>query len=212
MRAVRTPVAAGVTLLAAFVVLGVLVRGEPYGPDALIGQALHDEWRGPAGFLAGVVSAVLGPVLPIVAAVVLVVAVLRLRHRGRADAARVVARVLVLLLACRATSWVAKPLFARERPRVYPDFAYPSGHVVSVACTGFAIVVLCLWLAPRLVSRAVRIAVLATLLCAASRIVLDVHWLTDTIGAVLAVCGVGLLSGVALRLLPPARRGVASSA
>lgn len=209
----RVPlVATGVVLLAAFVVLGVLVRGQPYGPDALLGQALEGDWRGPAGVAAGVVSAVLGPVLPIVAAAALAVATVRLRRRRRPDAARVVLRVLALLLVCRATSWIAKPLFARERPRVYPDFAYPSGHVVSVASTGFALLVLCLWLAPGLASRVARLAVLATLLCAASRLVLDVHWLTDTVGAVLAVGGVGLLSGSALRLLPPARRGVASSA
>ena len=38
---------------------------------------------------------------------------------------------------------------------------------------------------------------------AACRVVLGVHWVTDTIGAVLAVTGVGLLSACALRLLPP---------
>ncbi|PXY21674.1 phosphatidic acid phosphatase [Prauserella sp. PE36] len=209
---VRRSLVLGVLLLAAFVALGVFVSGSPGGLDSLLGDLLHDRWRGPAGVLAEAVSAVLGPVLPVLFAVALAIGALVLWRRGERDSAGTVLRVLVLLVLCRATSWLAKPVFERERPRVYPDFSYPSGHVVSVASTGVAAVVLCTLLAAHLVTVVTRVAVVSTLLCAASRVVLDVHWLTDTVGAVLAVSGVGLLSAVALRLLPPVRRGVASSA
>jgi membrane-associated phospholipid phosphatase len=36
--------------------------------------------------------------------------------------------------------------------------------------------------------------------------VLGVHWVTDTVGATLAVLGVGLVSASALRLLPVSGR------
>ncbi|MFF5992517.1 phosphatase PAP2 family protein [Prauserella flavalba] len=209
---VRRSLVLGVVLLAAFVALGVFVSGSPGGLDALLGELLQDRWRGPAGVVAEVVSAVLGPVLPVLFAVALAIGALVLWRRGDTDRAGIVLRVLLLLGLCRATSWLAKPVFARERPRVYPDFSYPSGHVVSVASTGVAAVVLCTLLAAHLVAVVTRVAVVATLLCAASRVVLDVHWLTDTVGAVLAVSGIALLSAVALRLSPPVRRGVASSA
>ena len=57
--------------------------------------------------------------------------------------------------------------------------------------------------APRLVRGVMAIVAVAIALCALSRLVLGVHWLTDTIGAVFAVTGIGLLSTVVLRL-PPA--------
>jgi undecaprenyl-diphosphatase len=45
---------------------------------------------------------------------------------------------------------------------------------------------------------------------AVSRLVLGVHWLTDTVGAVLAVLGVEFASAAVLRLLPgPISSGVA---
>ncbi|MBK1786190.1 phosphatase PAP2 family protein [Prauserella cavernicola] len=207
----RRSLVLGTLLLAAFLVLGVFVSDRPRGLDALLGDALHDTWTGPAGVVAEVVSAVLGPVLPVVLALALGIAALVLWRRDD-QRAWIVVRVLTLLVLCRATSWLAKPVFGRERPRDYPDFSYPSGHVVSVASTAVAVVVLCVLLAPHLVALVTRVAVVATVLCAASRVVLDVHWVTDTVGAVLAVGGVALLSGVALRLLPPVRRGVASSA
>ncbi|MEU3271841.1 phosphatase PAP2 family protein [Saccharomonospora sp. NPDC006951] len=213
----RTPligsIAAGLVLLTGFAVLGFVVSPAPaHGLDAGIGEALRDQWRGPAGTVANIVSAVLGPVLPVLLAVVLAVAGTVLWRRGRSWHAGVVFRTLVLLVCCRAASFLGKPLFARERPRPFPDFSFPSGHVVSVASTVAALVVLCLWLAPHLVALTAWLGALATVGCAASRIVLDVHWLTDTLGAVLAVGGIALLSGAALRLVPVNRLGVASSA
>ncbi|MEU6642217.1 phosphatase PAP2 family protein [Saccharomonospora sp. NPDC046836] len=206
----RRTVTLGAVLLAAFIALGLLVRSGPDQLDAFLATAMRDEVHEPAGVVAGVVSAVLGPILPIVLAVGLAVAAAVTWWRGDHARTGVLLRVLALLVVCRATSWATKPLFARERPRVFPDFAYPSGHVVSVASTGFAIVVLCAVLAPHAVTLAARIAVVATLLCAASRIVLNVHWVTDTVGGILAVGGAGLLAAAALRL--PPTRGVASSA
>jgi len=48
----------------------------------------------------------------------------------------------------------------------------------------------------------VALACTAVVVTAASRVVLEMHWFTDTVGAVLAVVGVGLVAARALRLVP----------
>jgi undecaprenyl-diphosphatase len=208
---VRNCLLAAALLLGAFLALGLAVRGAPSLPDLLAWRALGEHWQGPSGSVAFAVSLVLGPVLPLAFGTGLALATIVLHARGDRQRAVVTVRVLLLLVACRLTSVLAKPVFDRDRPRAYGDFSYPSGHVVSVASTGFAAVVLCLWLFPPAATLVRRIAVAATVLAAAARVVLGVHWLTDTIGAILAVCGVGLLVGVALRVLPADRPGVLSS-
>ncbi|KID28176.1 membrane-associated phospholipid phosphatase [Prauserella sp. Am3] len=198
---------AGVALLAAFTVLGLLARDGTTVDDA-VGGELEGIWRGPAGTVAEAVGVVLGPVLPVLLGVGLLIAAVRDRHHRW-----LLVRVLIVLGVCRLTSAIGKPLFGRDRPREFPDFSYPSGHVTSVAAAGFAVVLLSAWLTPRLLRMAVAAAVGATALCAASRVVLDVHWLTDTVGAVLGVTGVGLATAVALRLIPlPRRRSGVESA
>jgi undecaprenyl-diphosphatase len=193
-----------VVLLGGFFVLGLLTSRQPLALDSAIAGGLSGQWQQPAGSVATVVSDALGPVLPVVfGCVLLILAAISWRQ----DRARtwVLLRVTLVVVLCRLTSTVFKPVFDRARPRQYADLSYPSGHVVSTASTGFAAVLLCLWLAPRLLRRVAVISVVATVLCAASRLVLGVHWLTDTIGSVLAVLGVGILVALAARLLPKAR-------
>ncbi|SFB36062.1 undecaprenyl-diphosphatase [Amycolatopsis marina] len=205
----------GVCLLVAFVALGLLVRQRPPALDAAIASGLHGQWRSPLGPAAGLLSDAFGPVLPAVLAVVLVLAALWRRAAGDGERASLLLRVTAVLVLCRATSFVFKPLFARDRPREYPDLSYPSGHVVSVASVGFALVLLCGWLVPHVLRTVIALAVLATLISAAFRVYLGVHWLTDTVGAVLVVTGVGLLVSACLGLLSAkrdpvsARRGTA---
>ncbi|MEU4250869.1 phosphatase PAP2 family protein [Amycolatopsis sp. NPDC026612] len=188
----------GVVLSAAFVLLGLGVARHPLALDVAVSDALRGTYARPLGRVAQAGSDVLGPVLPFVlGAALLALALRRREHLG------LCLRLAAVLVLCRLTSLVGKPLFLRERPRGYPDLSYPSGHVVSVASTGFVLVLLCAWLWPRLVRRVAAAVAVATVLSAACRVVLGVHWVTDTIGAVLAVAGVGLLSACALRLLPP---------
>ncbi|WP_206796952.1 phosphatase PAP2 family protein [Amycolatopsis sp. MtRt-6] len=188
----------GIALAAAFVALGLGVARQPMTLDAQVATALHGVYTQPLGQVAEIGSDILGPVLPwILAVALLALALRRPAHRG------LCVRLAVVLLLCRLTSLTAKPVFLRERPRDYPDLSYPSGHVVSVASTGFVLLLLCAWLWPRLVKRVAVAVAVAVVLSAACRVVLGVHWVTDTIGAVLAVTGVGLLSACALRLLPP---------
>jgi undecaprenyl-diphosphatase len=188
----------GVVLSAAFVLLGLGVARQPLTLDVAVANALHDVYGQPLGRVAQGGSYVLGPVLPFVlGAALLALALRRTEHTG------LCVRLAIVLVLCRLTSVVFKPVFLRERPRDYPDLSYPSGHVVSVASTGFVLLLLCAWLWPRLVKRVAVAVVVAVVLIAAFRVVLGVHWVTDTIGAVLAVTGVGLLSATALRLLPP---------
>ena len=193
-----------VVLLGVFVALGLLVSTQPLALDRTIADALQGQWQRPAGTVATVVSDVLGPVLPAVFGSVLLIAA-ALSWRPDQVRAMVLLRVIVVLALCRLTSLVFKPLFERARPRQYADLSYPSGHVVSTASTGVAAVLLCLWLAPKLLRRVAVVSAVATVLCAASRLVLGVHWLTDTVGAVLAVLGIGILAALAVRLLPAAR-------
>jgi membrane-associated phospholipid phosphatase len=188
----------GAVLSVAFVVLGLSVTRQPLTLDVEVANALHGVYAEPLGRVAQAGSDVLGPVLPFVlGAALLALALRRREHVG------LCVRLAVVLVLCRLTSLVFKPLFLRERPRDYPDLSYPSGHVVSLASTGFVLLLLCAWLWPRLVRRVAVAAAVAVVLAAACRVVLGVHWVTDTIGAVLAVTGVGLLSACALRLLPP---------
>ncbi|NIJ13506.1 undecaprenyl-diphosphatase [Saccharomonospora amisosensis] len=211
MTTARSNVVLGAVLLAVFVALGLVVRGSPGVVDDALRETIGGQWQGAVGTVAAWVSLVLGPPLPVITGVALIVVTVRLRQLDD-PRTRTLLRVLILLVACRITSVVAKPIFARDRPRTYPDaFSYPSGHVASVASTGFALAVLCAWLYPHLVRLVSWLAVVATALAAAARVALAVHWLTDTVGAVLAVGGVGLLVGVALKLLPPPRGGVASA-
>jgi len=193
-------VVCGIVLLAAFAGLGLIVAHQPLSLDAEIANALRGEDTRPVGQVAGVLTNVLGPVLPyVMGAVLLALAIRRREHRV------LCVRLAIVLVLCRVTSLVGKPLFLRQRPRVFPDLSYPSGHVVSVASTGLVAVLLCAWLVPRALRWVVATAVAATVLAATCRIVLGVHWLTDTIGAVLAVTGVGLLSAAGLDLLPARR-------
>jgi membrane-associated phospholipid phosphatase len=200
----------GVCLLAAFVALGLLVRQQPPALDAAIASGLHDQWRSPLGPVASLISDAFGPVLAALLAVALVVAAVKRRLAGDRERATLLLRVTVVLVLCRVTSFVFKPLFERQRPRDYPDLSYPSGHVVSVASAGFAVVLLCGWLVPRLLRTVVALAVVATLTSAALRVYLGVHWFTDTVGAVLVVTGVGLLAGAGLGLLSADRDPVSA--
>ncbi|GAA4554631.1 phosphatase PAP2 family protein [Amycolatopsis samaneae] len=191
-------VVSGLVLFVAFAVLGVLVARQPPALDLAVADSLRGQENRPLGHVAGALTNVLGPVLPYLLGAVLVVVALRRRdHTG------LCVRLGVVLVVCRLTSVLGKLVFERQRPRVYPETSYPSGHVVSVASTAFVAVLLCVWLAPRLVRWAVGAAVAATVLGAACRIVLGVHWVTDTVGAVLAVTGVGLVTAAAAGLLPP---------
>ncbi|HEY3468294.1 MAG TPA: phosphatase PAP2 family protein [Amycolatopsis sp.] len=188
----------GFALAAAFVALGLGVARHPLTLDSQVASALHGVYTQPLGKAAEIGSDVLGPVLPWILGVALVALALRQRqHTG------LCVRLAVVLVLCRLTSLAFKPLFLRERPRDYPDLSYPSGHVTSVASTGFVLVLLCAWLWPRLVKRVALASAVAVVLSALCRVLLGVHWVSDTIGAVLAVTGVGLLSACALRLLPP---------
>jgi len=73
---------------------------------------------------------------------------------------------------------------------------------VAAASTGLAAVLLCVWLVPRAVGWTIGAAAVITVVVAVTRLVLGVHWLTDTVGAVLGVLGVGLAAAAAMRLLP----------
>ncbi|HVV08800.1 phosphatase PAP2 family protein [Amycolatopsis sp.] len=192
----------GVLTLALFVALGVAVTAHPLGIDLSVAGAFQGWWRGTFGQVTTVVSDWFGLVIPAVFAAGMLVAAALCWYRGRRRDALVIVRVLVVYALCRLTSPLGKPLFVRVRPRVYAEFSYPSGHVVSAASAGLAAVLLCVWLAPAVTKWVASVAGVWTVLVAVTRLILGVHWLTDTVGAVLAVLGVGLIAASVLRLLP----------
>lgn len=204
-----TRVTAGALLLIAFLVLGLTVSETTPTVDRFVADALGGGWQQTVGDITFVVSAVLGPVLPVALGLALLVGALLAHRRGDVERRGLLLRATVLLAVCRTVSLV-KPLFARDRPREYPDFSFPSGHVVSVASAAFTVVVLCAWLAARRVRAVLWWSIAAVVVAALCRMVLDVHWLTDVIGATLGVVGIGLLTATGLKLLPARPRGVKS--
>ncbi|HJQ46469.1 MAG TPA: phosphatase PAP2 family protein [Amycolatopsis sp.] len=194
--------AAGVVSFGLFVALGLAVAGQPLGIDMSVAGAFEGMWRGTPGRVTTVVSDVVGLVLPAVLMVGVLLGAVLAWYRGARHEAGIALRVLVVYALGRSVSWLGKPLFERARPRTYTQFSYPSGHVVSVASAGLAAVLLCVCLAPRLVRWVAPAVGVATVLVALTRLVLGVHWLTDTVGAVLGVLGIGLAGASVLRLLP----------
>lgn len=195
--------AAGLAGLGLFIALGISVAKHPLAVDLAVTGAMQGQWRGTVGSVTNVVSDLLGVVVPAAAIIGLLVGAALAWYRGglRREASLAL-RVLAVYGATRLTSWIAKPIFVRERPRVYSEFSYPSGHVVAIASTGLAAVLLCRWLAPAITRWAALVFGLATVVVALTRLLLGVHWLSDTVGAVLGVLGIGLLGAVVLRLLP----------
>jgi undecaprenyl-diphosphatase len=183
----------GVLLVAVSIALGVAVRDTVPALDAELNgyPPLHSA---ALVVLARWISFVLSPGL---ATIVLI----GLAARALLGKDRLVFRAAVLLALCWCTV-LARYAYRRVRPIEYPVWSYPSGHVTAVTSVAVTAVVLCGWLARRWLRVAVLLAVTAVVLVSVSRVVLRMHWFTDTVGSVAAVVGVGLLAGLALGLIP----------
>lgn len=136
--------------------------------------------------VATVISFVLSPGLAALFGVGLAVHAVRKRD----------ARWLVLFGLCWSTLLV-RYLYQRVRPIEFPEWSYPSGHTVAVTATAFTAVAL--------LRRGALIATAAVLLIGACRLVMEMHWVTDVIGAVSGVVGVGLLAALQLGLVTSGR-------
>ncbi len=185
--------AIGVALAAASVLLGLAVHRTPPPVDtALRDGALS---LGPAfGGTAGFVTKLLSPGLAVLTAVALGL---------RAVLARdVLAFKAGLVLGVSWCTVLVRYGYDRVRPVSFDLPSYPSGHVTAVTAVAFTGLLLCAHLAPRHLRKAVVVGAAAVVLAAACRVVLTMHWFTDTVGAVLGTTGLGLLAALALRLLP----------
>lgn len=195
----------GVGLVALFLLLGYWAQNTVPFFDRAMADAVGTKWQNDPA--VAVFTNILGPTMPVVVAVLLAGLTVLAWVRDQNHAASVLVRCLVLLLACRAVS-LFKEVFVRVRPRVYPDYAYPSGHTVSVACVAFTGVVLCAWFARTALPWVIGLAVLLVAIAGALRVMLGVHWLTDVLGAAIGVTGFGLIVALLLGLLPARQRRV----
>ncbi|MFD1051790.1 phosphatidic acid phosphatase, partial [Kibdelosporangium lantanae] len=136
----------GVGLVAAFLLLGLWVRDTTPWIDTEVADAVGTTYFNDQ--TVNVLTDILGPVFAIVAAVALAAAVVVMWIKDRNWEAGVLIRCLVVLLACRTLSFF-KEVFGRLRPRVYPEYAFPSGHTTSVACVAFTAVLIAAWFSRR---------------------------------------------------------------
>lgn len=176
-------------VVAAVLVISWILLGMPEvtGLDVWVHEALpRPEWLQATAY---VVSLILGPTIGWAFAAVLFVLAWRRRDLR-------LWKALALHGLCCATLLV-RWLFDRVRPIEYHLPSYPSGHTVAVASVGFTMVVL--------LRRGVLWAALAVLVAGFARIVLEMHWVTDVIGAALGVTGVGLVAALLLGLVTSGR-------
>jgi undecaprenyl-diphosphatase len=176
-------------VLAALLVVSWLLLGLPEatGLDVWVHDGLpRPDWLRATAYG---MSLVLGPTLGWSFAAVLFVLAWRRRDLR-------LWKALALHGLCCATV-LARWLFDRVRPVEYHLPSYPSGHTVAVASVAFTLVVL--------LRRWVLWAVLAVLVSGFARIVLEMHWVTDVVGAMLGVTGVGLIAALALGLVTSGR-------
>ncbi|WP_086665230.1 phosphatase PAP2 family protein [Lentzea kentuckyensis] len=176
-------------VVAALLVISWILLGMPEVTwlDVWVHDTLpRPEWLRTTAYIVGLV---LGPTIGWGFAAVLFVLAWRRRDLR-------LWKALALHGLCCATL-LARWLFDRVRPIEYHLPSYPSGHTVAVASVGFTMVVL--------LGRGVLWAALAVLVAGFARVVLEMHWVTDVIGAVLGVTGVGLVAALALGLVTSGR-------
>lgn len=176
-------------VVAALLVISWILLGMPEvtGLDVWAHDSLpRPEWLRTTAYIVGLV---LGPTIGWGFAAVLFVLAWRRRDLR-------LWKALALHALCCATL-LTRWLFDRVRPIEYHLPSYPSGHTVAVASVGFTMVVLA--------KRGVLWAALAVLVAGFARVVLEMHWVTDVIGAVLGVTGVGLVAALALGLVTSGR-------
>lgn len=176
-------------VVAALLVISWILLGMPEvtGLDVWVHNAMpRPEWLRTTAYVVGLI---LGPTIGWAFAAVLFVLAWRRRDLR-------LWKALALHALCCATL-LTRWLFDRVRPIEYHLPSYPSGHTVAVASVGFTMVVLA--------KRGVLWAALAVLVAGFARIVLEMHWVTDVIGAVLGVTGVGLVAALLLGLVTSGR-------
>lgn len=191
----RDMVLIGSILLAVTAVLGVVMRDRLSHLDSWALRDLHVTATSPLG---QAVTAVSGAAVLVCAATLVVVAVAAWRRNPSRRGT--IARYSLLLLACAAIV-LTQQLFQRPGPPVVAtDWTYPSGHATIATGLAFTAIAMALTMIPswsRAVMWATSAAVVLTL---ASRVALGEHYVTDVLGALSGVTGIGLITIVVLRL------------
>ncbi|WP_430335478.1 phosphatase PAP2 family protein [Rhodococcus sp. ACT016] len=115
--------------------------------------------------------------------------------------------------AAAVSSAALKALIGRDRPSaslqriVETDHSFPSGHVTGTATLlGMIVVIAAVGLSPRVRTLLALLAGCATVVVAATRVYLGVHWLTDVIGGALVASFWITIGATALRVVEDRRR------
>jgi membrane-associated phospholipid phosphatase len=200
-------VTAGIGGAAAFVAIGLAVRGSTPAVDAWGLRVLSVPGDSGLGDLVGTLSTVLVIGLVLAAVGVGVAA----RVQGRATVPHLL-RYAALLLVGQSMA-LLKEVFARPQPGhgAGLELSYPSGHTGLALTSSFILVLLVAEVYPRWTARVATVTGAVILLAMAGRLLAGEHYATDVLGTVPGVVGVLALAAVALGLLP-VRPGVSRRA
>jgi len=139
-------------------------------------------------------------------AVIVVVGALTIWAARRRDLTGAVVAVVGPVAAIAAVEFVAKPLFERRRP--LGPLSYPSAHVAAVAALAtIAVLIVYRYAGPRLALLSTPAAAVAAGVVAVGVMVLNRHYLTDSLGGVafgvgVVLCIAGLGDALRSRLTP----------
>jgi undecaprenyl-diphosphatase len=189
----RTPLVIGLASVTAAVVLGVAVMiggGHPLGIDAWWMTWISTHRTAELIAVGAALNVVGGTVVSTVVTIVIVL-VLLVRRRFWAASYVAIASVTSTVLV-----EVLKHLLGRVRPSDHlvaaSGGAFPSGHSANAALISTVLAIL-------IARRWVVVAATAyTLAMMTSRTIVNVHWLTDTVGGALIGAGVALALGAVL--------------
>lgn len=173
----------GAGLLVATAVLGILIQNRLSPLDR---WALRDAHVEPGSILGQVATALSGGAVLVCVATLVTVVVAVWRQAS-------IAKYALVLVACAAVALTQQVFQCPGPPVVAADWTYPSGHAsvaAALAFTAIAIAVVYLPARRNLVTAVVSVAVVLTLI---SRVALGEHYVTDVIGALAGVTGVGLV-------------------
>lgn len=187
-------IGSAIVCLTAVAVIGMIVRQHPAPLDRWVLAELQVAPDGPLGRIGEIAGLV---AILVAAAGLVFVAVLAWRTRRDA-----LLPALLVLVASSAVP-LLQLVFMRPGPSVVEDdVTYPSGHAAIAGGIALAAIMLAMITEHRWLPLLLVVECLAVLITLVGRVITGEHYVTDVIGALLAVFGIGLLA-MALMIKDP---------